>query len=138
MNKTVHSSVASPPPRPVLIFDGDCNFCRRWVGRWHRLTGDRVEYVPYQNASVVARFPELSPDRMSKAVHLVTEHGAIYHSAEAALRAAAYGPGPHRIWWCYRHVPGFALLSEFAYRIVANHRMFFSRLTRLHFGDAAK
>jgi predicted DCC family thiol-disulfide oxidoreductase YuxK len=33
---------------PLLIFDGDCGFCRIWVEYWKRLTGDLVAYGPYQ------------------------------------------------------------------------------------------
>ena len=129
--------VASPPQRPVLIFDGDCNFCRRWVRRWYRTTGDHVEYLPYQDPAVAKRFPEVSPAACARAVHLITADGSVYHSAEAVFLSRAYGPGRHLGIWAYRRVPGFAALSEFCYRIVARHRMFFSRITRLLFGDCA-
>jgi predicted DCC family thiol-disulfide oxidoreductase YuxK len=33
-----------------MLFDGDCGFCRRWIGKWKELTGDRVRYAPYQLA----------------------------------------------------------------------------------------
>ena len=33
---------------PVLVFDGECGFCRVWVEYWKRLTGERVEYVAFQ------------------------------------------------------------------------------------------
>src|SRR5260370_27504662 len=35
---------------------------------------------------------------------------------------------------CYNHLPGFAPLSEFAYRFIAGHRGFFYRVTVLLFG----
>ncbi|MCZ6572672.1 MAG: dual specificity protein phosphatase family protein, partial [Planctomycetota bacterium] len=44
---------------PLLVFDGDCGFCRRWVERWKRETGDRVAYTPYQE--VGDRFPGIAP-----------------------------------------------------------------------------
>jgi hypothetical protein len=31
------------PERPLLVWDGDCDFCRRWIERWRRIAGDRVE-----------------------------------------------------------------------------------------------
>ena len=37
--------------------------------------------------------------------------------------------------WCYHHLPGFAAISEAAYKIIASHRGFFSKLTRLLWGD---
>jgi lipase maturation factor 1 len=127
--------VASPPERPVLIFDGDCNFCRHWIRRWQRVTGDRVEYVPYQEPSVSRRFPELPRHECEQAVQLITADGNMYHSAEAVFLSRAYGPGRHFGIWAYRHIPGFASASEFLYRIVARHRTFFSRIARLFFGE---
>ena len=41
--------------RSVLIYDGECNFCVRWVGRLKHMTKDRVEYLPSQE--VCERFP---------------------------------------------------------------------------------
>ena len=44
--------------RPVLIYDGDCGFCVYWARYWRKLTGDRVEYRPYQEAA--ADYPDIS------------------------------------------------------------------------------
>jgi lipase maturation factor 1 len=126
--------VAFPPAKPVLLFDGDCNFCRRWIARWRDFTGDAVEYIPYQDASVSERFPELSSERMAEAVHLVTADAAVYSGAEAVFRALAVPKGRHGAVWAYEHIPGFARMAEFLYGLVARHRMFFSRLTRLLWG----
>src|SRR5437773_2587310 len=38
--------VANPPAKPLLIFDGECGFCRRWIERWQAKTGDRIDYRP--------------------------------------------------------------------------------------------
>jgi len=37
-----------PADRPVLVFDGDCGFCRFWIERWRGATGGKVDYEPYQ------------------------------------------------------------------------------------------
>jgi predicted DCC family thiol-disulfide oxidoreductase YuxK len=52
--------VALAPAKPVLIYDGDCNFFRLWIRRWQQRTGDTVEYVSLQADSVAVQFPELS------------------------------------------------------------------------------
>ena len=41
--------------RPVLVFDGDCAFCRAWVEYWQRLTGERVLYTLIRKST--AGFP---------------------------------------------------------------------------------
>ena len=57
--------------KPVLVFDGDCGFCRFWIARWQCRTGDRLEYQPYQSDEIARRFPDLSRERCSRAVQLV-------------------------------------------------------------------
>ncbi|HXC61035.1 MAG TPA: hypothetical protein VNV63_00040, partial [Nitrospiria bacterium] len=56
-------------PRPLLIFDGDCSFCRAWVEYWKDLTGDHVGYTPLQE--VGDRFPRVSHQEFTSAVQLV-------------------------------------------------------------------
>jgi predicted DCC family thiol-disulfide oxidoreductase YuxK len=127
--------VAAPPSKPLLVFDGDCNFCRRWIARWQQATGDRVEYLPYQDASIAARFPEIPKEQFTVAVQLIETDGRVTRAAEAVVRSLAYAPYAG-VWAAlYRSLPGFASLSERAYRMVAGNRAAFSRLTRLRWGD---
>jgi len=52
--------------RPLLIYDGDCGFCFYWASYWQKLTGDRVDYRPYQQ--VAAQYPEISEAEFQRAV----------------------------------------------------------------------
>ncbi len=122
--------VATPPAKPVLIFDGDCQFCRRWIARWQETTGDRVEYRPYQDPQVATQFPELSRADLEQFVQLIQPDGSVHRGAEAVFQTL---DRPWILWTC-RHVPGFAPASELAYRFVARHRTPFSALTRLLWG----
>jgi predicted DCC family thiol-disulfide oxidoreductase YuxK len=125
---------ATPPAKPVLIFDGDCNFCRRWISRWNEATGDRVEYIPFQDSTVAERFPELPHEQCEQAVQLVDTDSSIHSGAEAVFRTLAFAP--HNRWplWFYQHVPGVAPVTEACYRAVAKHRTGFSLLTRFLWG----
>lgn len=117
-----------------MVYDGDCNFCTCWIHRWKRITGDRVDYLSYQDPQVAAQFPELPITRFEHAVQLITPDGNVYEAAEAVFRSLAFNP--HRAWlfnW-YSHSPMFARISESSYRLVAGHRKFFSWLTRLLWG----
>jgi len=117
--------------RPVLVFDGDCGFCRLWIENWRRATGDKVDYAPYQTAA--AHHKEVPLKDFTQAVHLF-EPGRTSRGAEAVLRARAYSPG---LSWLPRFyaVPGVAPVSEAVYRLVAARRPLFSRLTRLLWGE---
>ena len=84
--------VAAPPPRPLLVFDGDCNFCAWWVRRWQQTTGDRVDYLPVQDPRIAAQFPEIPRQQFDTAVQLIETDGSVYSGAEAVFRTLAHHP----------------------------------------------
>ncbi|MCY3548830.1 MAG: lipase maturation factor family protein [Candidatus Poribacteria bacterium] len=114
--------------KPLLVYDNACDFCRYWIAQWQHITGDRVEYAPYQE--VAAEFPDIPLSAFERSVQLIFQNGTILSGAEAVLRALNNG----LLLWCYYHLPGFAGVSEWAYRFVAQHRLFFSALTRWFWG----
>jgi predicted DCC family thiol-disulfide oxidoreductase YuxK len=116
--------------KPVMIFDGDCYFCRRWIQRWEQSTGDRIDYIPFQDESVAERFPEVPRERFQNSVVLVESDGNIVTGAEAVFRAIG-----GRLWWAYQRVPGFASVCEWLYRLVARHRGAASTVTRVLYGS---
>jgi predicted DCC family thiol-disulfide oxidoreductase YuxK len=127
--------VASPPAKPTMIFDGDCNFCRRWISRWQQATADRIEYVPFQDPSVAERFPELPRELCEQAVQFIDVDGCIYSAAEAVFRAQSVAPWKRWPLWLYQRATGFAPVTESFYDFVARHRTGFSSLTRLLWGQ---
>lgn len=118
------------PPRPVLVFDGDCGFCRRSVALARRITGDRVEFLAQQVPACGQRFPQLDPRALAESVHWVGPTGEVTHGAEAVALTLAMNPRWRWPLWGYRRVPLVAPLAEAAYRFVARHRLFFSRVSR--------
>src|SRR5712692_8249886 len=119
---------------PLLIYDGDCSFCRLWIERWRVLTGDRVDYAVYQQVS--GRFPEIPLERFKKSVQLVLPGGQVLAAAEAVFRTLAFAPRHGAMLWMYENIPGVAALSEAVYRSVAARRSFFYRITRLLWGPS--
>jgi lipase maturation factor 1 len=122
------------PPRdhPLVVFDGDCSFCRSYVAYWARLTSDKLGFAPFQETA--DGFPEIPLEEFRAAVQLIEPDGARSSAAEAVFRILAYAPGYSWPLWLYRHAPGFAWASESAYRIVATHRPFFDKLRILLWG----
>lgn len=104
----------------LLVYDDECDFCRRWVARWQRMAGPGIESVPAREAP--ARVPGLSPAELAKAIHLVEPGGHISKGAEAVVRALARAGRGWFPLWLYRKVPGMAGGMEFMYRLVARHR----------------
>ncbi len=116
--------VASPPAKPLLVFDGDCTFCRKWIARWRQSTGNRVDYRTSQEVN----FPEIPPEKFSESVVLIEPDGAVITGARAVFRTLNK---EH----LYRPIAGPA---EAAYRVVARNRVLFSRITRLLWGDSVE
>ena len=114
-------------PRPLLIYDGDCDFCRRWVARWVRATQGGFDIESAERA--MPRYPEIPRESFRRAVQFVEPDGSWSAGAEAVFRSLAHG-GPKWPLACYRAWPGCAPACEWAYRIVARHRGLFGRLTR--------
>lgn len=106
--------------KPILLYDGDCRFCRRWIARWQRQTGDAVTYLPFQEAA--AKFPKIPRDAFEKSVILVTPEGTLFFGAHAVFKALS--TNPHTSWWlwCYERVPFFAPVSQAVYRFVGRRR----------------
>ncbi|MHB2025375.1 MAG: lipase maturation factor family protein [Elusimicrobiota bacterium] len=119
--------------KPALIFDGDCGFCRRWVGRWRAMTEDRVEYATFQSAA--GRFPQIKQKDFEGAVHLIDMDGRVWRGAAAVFRLLRIGADKRWPLRLYSRVPPFAWTCETFYGFVARHRQAFSRLTGILWGD---
>ena len=127
-----HPGAERPRARPLLLFDGDCGFCRFWVARWRAATRGQVDFAPAQQEA--ARFPQIAKESWKRSVQLVTPKGEVYGGAEAVFRTLAYAPERRWMLGFYGRLPGAQLVSEAAYRLVERHRGFFSWLTRLGWG----
>jgi predicted DCC family thiol-disulfide oxidoreductase YuxK len=129
--------VSSPPAeRPLMVWDGECRFCARWVERWRDSTGDRIDYRTLQEAA--PRFPEIPRADFEGAVQLIEPDGRVTGGADAVFRALDFSPKKKRVLGLLRALPGFDGLARRAYRFIARHRMLFSALTSLLWGSVAK
>jgi predicted DCC family thiol-disulfide oxidoreductase YuxK len=124
--------VSNPPPKPVLIWDGECLFCRRWIERWKEITGADLDYETSRDLG--ERFPEVPREECGRSVILIEPDGAVSSGAKAVFRSLRSRRSKKWLAWSYEHVPGFAALSEAFYRIIAANRRFASRITSLLWG----
>jgi predicted DCC family thiol-disulfide oxidoreductase YuxK len=125
-----------PEPRqrekPLLIYDGDCTFCKFWVEYWKTATGERVDYAPFQE--IAPQFPEIPLDNFRAAAQFVDCDDSVSAGAEAVYRLMAHVPGKGWTRWCYEHVPGVDAASASLYNFIARRRSGFYRVTRLLWG----
>lgn len=113
------------PPRPLLLWDGDCAFCERQARRCQRWSHGELDLAPYQAAA--ERFPEIPYSELAEAVHLIEPSGKVFRGGAAMLRALA---GCAYLSWldrCYGRWGWFARLTEMIYRQMARHRGALSR-----------
>src|ERR1041384_5376220 len=103
--------VSHPPPKSLIIWDGECHFCRRWIERWKEITRGKVDYETSQQ--IGERFPEISREQFERSVILIEADGADYFGAEAVFRSLRCRSSRKWLSWSYDHVPGFAPVSEF-------------------------
>jgi len=115
-----------------MIWDGECHFCRRWIERWREITAGKVDYATYQEAA--ARFPEIPIEQFKRAVAFIEPDGEAFFAAKAVYRSLRYRSSRKWLAWSYDHVPGFAGISETAYKLIARHRGVGSTFTRLLWG----
>src|SRR6476646_9347425 len=132
VNRTKNLRVSNPPPKALLIWDGDCDFCRLWIERWREMTAGKIDYTTYQKAT--DRFPEIPPDEFNRSLVLIQPDGTVIFAAEAVYRSLAYRRSREWLAWSYHHVPGFSAVSETGYGFIARHRKFASAITRLLWG----
>ena len=108
--------------RPVLLYDGNCAFCRAWVSRirrWDR--NNRIELLPASERSHIASLPPLSDEAVNAAMHLVLTDGRILSGGRAIpeiLRRLPGGRIPRLLFF----VPGIPWLAGRAYDWVARRR----------------
>src|SRR5437764_1937153 len=125
--------VPNPPSKPLIIWDGECHFCRRWIERWREITRDAVDYATSEESA--ERFPEIPREQFERSVIYIETDGSVFLGAEAVFRSLRCRSSRKWLAWSYDHVPGFAAVSESLYRIIAFNRRFGSAITRLLWGD---
>ena len=110
----------------VFVYDGDCGFCKRWVKRFERFTDLSVEFIPSEVAE--KQFPEIPPSEFSRCVHFFDE-GQHLTSAKAIFHVLSGGG-----WIAFKLINSFydncklfRWVSEYGYKLIANHRLFLSR-----------
>lgn len=116
--------------RPVMIYDGDCGFCQRWILKWQKITRDKIQYAPYQffvtnKDGKIKEFPNISINDCKKAIQFVLLGGAHCEAAEAVFQAFHFS-GRQKVWlWLYKYFPGFKFLSEGVYKFISSNRFWF-------------
>ncbi len=104
----------------ILIYDGDCGFCRRQVAFVERYDArGLIEPIPFQAADLTHYGVTL--EATEQAMHLVSPSGEVWRGAAAAREIFKLLPGARPLAWLFR-LPGAMFIAERVYDWVARRR----------------
>jgi predicted DCC family thiol-disulfide oxidoreductase YuxK len=107
--------------RAILIYDGECGFCRQTVAivsRWDR--EHRLTLIPFQDQARVAAFHIPLP-ALAAAMHLVLPDGRVLAGADAAADLLRLLPGKRWLAGLFA-LPGVLPVARRMYGWIARQR----------------
>jgi len=124
----------APKAKPVLIWDGECGFCKFWVIRLKQRTKDNITYRTYQEAA--KRFPDIPLREFRRASRLIEKDGRVYSGPDSLYRSLDHADTNSLSWhrWYQKHA-WFTKLSDQGYNYMAKNRPFMFKLTKTFFGE---
>ena len=108
--------------KDVVLFDGQCNFCRSQINILRRLDSQsRLEFVSLHDANVATQYPNLTFSQLMEQMWIVTPSGTQFGGAYAVRYLSTRLP----ILWPIApamYFPFSMPLWCFLYRMVAKYR----------------
>ena len=80
--------------RPLLIYDGECEFCSYCVEFSRAASGSRIRYQPFQD--VQHDFPQITVAEFRASIQLVHNDDSVSRGARAAFETLALGQSGDR------------------------------------------
>jgi len=113
----------STPETDVVIYDGDCNFCKSQVARLRSLDwfGPRLSYLSLHDPRVAERYPNLTHDQLMDQMYVIDQKENQYGGSDAVRYLTRRLP---LLWLAMPllHLPGTAGLWRWGYQQVAKRR----------------
>jgi len=110
--------------RPLLIYDGECEFCVKWVHKFKVMAGKYITFIPLQNLPV--NYEYATRAACLKSVQYIDIDNRISKGAEAVFQLFHTAKKMSFLLTCYRRIPIFRFLTEYTYSLVARNRHLFS------------
>jgi predicted DCC family thiol-disulfide oxidoreductase YuxK len=111
------------PATDVVIYDGECNFCKAQVARLRSLDrfGQRLSFISLHDPRVNERYPDLTHDQLMEQMFVVDQQGNRFGGSDAVRYLSRRLP---LLWPAMPilHLPGTAGLWRWAYHQVAKRR----------------
>ncbi|MAP79974.1 MAG: thiol-disulfide oxidoreductase [Aequorivita sp.] len=135
MFSEIEKTAYPPSKKPMMIWDGDCGFCKYWIIRYKSKTEDRVSYKTYQEAA--GYFKDIPLKEFQKASRFIDLNGTVYSGPNSIYKTFTYyiqTPSPqwHNL---YNASQLFRFISNSGYNFIAKNRSFMFKLTRSFLGN---
>ena len=127
---TYVSAETRPLDRDVVLYDGQCGFCSRWVNYWAGTLARRGFEIASLEEPWVADRIKMTPEELVTDIRLLTADGQLISGADVYLYVT------RRIWWAWLFyaifsLPGFNRLIGAGYRWFARNRYCVSHACKL-------
>lgn len=111
------------PNTDVVIYDGECNFCKSQVARLRSLDwfGQRLSFLSLHDPRVAERYPNLTYDQLMDQMYVIDRQGRQFGGSEAVRVLSRRLP----LLWPVMpilHLPGTAGLWRWGYNEIAKRR----------------
>jgi predicted DCC family thiol-disulfide oxidoreductase YuxK len=109
--------------KTLIIFDGDCGFCQKWIQRimkWDRF--NQFEYVSLQTPEKwKIRAPHLTEEHLKQAMYAISPDHTIFVGFDAFRHISQGIPALLWLKWL-SHIPGVPWIGRHVYAWIATNR----------------
>jgi predicted DCC family thiol-disulfide oxidoreductase YuxK len=107
--------------KPIILFDGVCNFCNYWVNfAIKRDKKKKLRFTPLQGETAKQLLPQYDINPTSLSSVILIDNGKAYTQSSAAIRICKYLNGGWKLFYGLMIIPKF--IRDFFYNIIARNR----------------
>jgi predicted DCC family thiol-disulfide oxidoreductase YuxK len=130
MPMSTETRLAQGVVQGVVLYDGQCGFCSRWVEYWAGTLGRRGFEIASLDEPWVAERIKMPHAELLTDIRLLTTDGQLISGADVYLYVT------RRIWWAWSFyaifsLPGFNRLIHVGYKWFARNRYCVSHACKL-------
>lgn len=111
-----------------IIYDDACGFCSQGIERLKKITGTEIDYIGRSQLDA-SRYGLQEKDLQESIKFIEFPEAKINSGAQAIFKAIAYNKFFKLPLYFYNYLPGFALVSEEVYKVIAKNRKGLSACT---------
>ena len=115
------------PETPLIIYDGQCNFCINAIRRIRKKAKEgQFNYIPNQDPNLYTAYPQLVKFLSHEGMRFINKKGKVFCGADSVYQIYRRLRWSRYIAWIYV-VPGIHRICKIVYFIIAKNRYRLSR-----------